>query len=138
MKRVAELQARASTKKSKAVAAYTKNWRKIEKLLNVVGLSGRSQRERLKGLQMMDVEQDTSYTGGLSNQTGLFLVDAAMASSWIWKVPMLDQGSDANSASSMELVAQWEDEGMEASHPSSISLTLGSLETSMGALFQQE
>jgi hypothetical protein len=90
MQKIAQMQSKASKKKISFVAAYTKNWRKIQNLLQ---MTGESNLARLKGLQELHPENDARYFSSLDSQTAPFLVDKSQRVSWIWRVAMLDMPS---------------------------------------------
>jgi hypothetical protein len=116
MKRFSDLQSRASKRRAKEAAEYSKNWRKIESLLFALGIIGGDQHERLKGLKFLNLNQDTLYPGSTVNQTGPYLVDNLDTIPWIWRVPMLNQGNGANFTGSSTVESLWENEGISLKH----------------------
>jgi hypothetical protein len=110
MEKIAQMQSKASKEKASTIASYSKNWRKIQILLQIIGQTDDS--NRLKGLKELNASEDARYFSSLGNQTGPFLADQNEGVSWIWKVAMLSaplSGSSSLTAVSRE--EQWASEG---------------------------
>jgi hypothetical protein len=104
------MQSKASKEKASTIASYSKNWRKIQILLQIIGQTDDS--NCLKGLKELNASEDARYFSSLGNQKGPFLADQSEGVSWIWKVAMLSvplSGSSSLTAVSRE--EQWASEG---------------------------
>jgi hypothetical protein len=108
MEKIAKAQAKSSKKKASLISDYIKNWRKIQRLLRMIGEANST---RLKGLQELDASNDVKYFSSLGTQTAPFLVDKSQHVSWIWRVAMLDKPNCEDSLIMSSREEEWASEG---------------------------
>jgi hypothetical protein len=113
MEKIAKLQSKASKKRAADIANYTKNWRKIQNLLQMIGEENGT--AQLKGLQELNANDDVKYFSTLADQTGPFVIDQTKQVSWIWRVAMLHSPTNGNDTSVSSREEQWASEGMNIS-----------------------
>jgi hypothetical protein len=108
MEKIAKSQSKSSKKKASHISDYTKNWRRIQRLMDMIGEADAA---RLKGLQELDATNDAKYFSSLGLQTGPFLADHSQNVSWIWQVAMLDNPDCINSLTVSSREEEWASEG---------------------------
>jgi hypothetical protein len=113
MDKVTKSQRSASSKRSESVRAYILNWRKIERLLSTYPSLSRARRGILKGLQVLNREEDVVYFEEWGERTLEYTAQLRLNVSWIWRVAMEHDSSVVTNeeGSIAALTDAWEAEG---------------------------
>lgn len=105
MQNVARSQQAVSKRKIQLIKKYCRNWMCIQKLINHMHLNAQDSALRLKGLQGLSSNEDLNFFVE-SSQSHLPQL------SWIWTVAMLDSSTSSLPQTSLQLVSEWESEGV--------------------------
>lgn len=108
MQKVGRSQKSVAKPRNKTVSAYTRNWKRIEALLNGPWIGSEEGALHLKGLQKLDPDKDVKYYLEPRIQTSSFVIQGAHDISWIWQVAMLGT-SPGDRPGITSALAAWED-----------------------------
>ncbi len=112
---ISKQQSNAAINKGKLISKYIKNWNRLNGLITSGVIPQRGAKQKLKGLQELNRQQDIRFFQEWGEQSTNFMDHQKLNVTWIWRIAMNNRSPGKYRGSVKKMTDEWESEGLLAS-----------------------